>query len=460
MGFAQSQCELAMELAMNNAEVALNYLLTGEIVAAAPAATSNGQQPLQSTAESYFGQGCGAVTACDVSQYSFGERGGRSACTAIALEAATTLLHPSSGLFSTSAAPPNPPTAATAGPASSSLTGPVLAAIVERGVTSFASLNQGKQETAARRQLAEVQEIAAQKRGVAAAAREAANAAEAAATQVAAGVGAAEVQAAAPTAAAGAQLSAEMANADEEATTAAATAATTATAASAAAAEASAAERAAAEAAAAEAAAVATLAALTGDGNGGGSGDFGVVPEHTSVEEVLPAVARFRNALRWVGFSPPPLAAPTGTGATAATGTGAGAETAGNGAVLQGLTTADGCYESLVSQAQGLPGYSPTLPLALVITKPPETILLLVPPRTGVGALAQQWFIVDSHSRPQFGLEGCFALPASSCAALVHGGLQHIFPPVRMDEFGGGASMMEQMYNAIEAYPIQLLGEG
>ena len=110
MGFAQSQCELAMELAMNNAEVALNYLLTGEIVAAAPAATSNGQQPFQSTAESYFGQGCGAVTACDVSQYSFGERGGRSACTAIALEAATTLLHPSSGLFSTSAAPPNPPT--------------------------------------------------------------------------------------------------------------------------------------------------------------------------------------------------------------------------------------------------------------------------------------------------------------------------------------------------------------
>ena len=76
MGFAQSQCELAMELAMNNAEVALNYLLTGEIVAAAPAATSNGQQPLQSTAESYFGQGCGAVTACDVSQYSFGEGDG------------------------------------------------------------------------------------------------------------------------------------------------------------------------------------------------------------------------------------------------------------------------------------------------------------------------------------------------------------------------------------------------
>ena len=106
MGFPQSQCEIAMELSNNNAEVALNYLLTGEIIATPATAPPQNLPSMEvnafgrSAGESFFGEGCDDITTCDVSQYSFGDKGGRSACTSIALEAATTLLNPSSGLLS------------------------------------------------------------------------------------------------------------------------------------------------------------------------------------------------------------------------------------------------------------------------------------------------------------------------------------------------------------------------
>ena len=139
-------------------------------------------------------------------------------------------------------------------------------------------------------------------------------------------------------------------------------------------------------------------------------------------------------------------------------------------------------YASLVQQALALPSLDPAAPFALVLTKPPETVLLLCPPPSEVRRQQQQqqqqqqsgassdvgsggwwrqggrWVLVDSHSRPQLGRAGGFALGAASLETLVKGGFKHVFPPVLMDEdpHGAGMSMMEAMYNAIEAYPIQL----
>lgn len=94
--------------------------------------------------------------------------------------------------------------------------------------------------------------------------------------------------------------------------------------------------------------------------------------------------------------------------------------------------------------------YDPSLPLALVVTKPPETVLVVRPPG-GEG----QWQLFDSHSRPQLGMDGAHWLGAASVGAL-QAHLHTIFPTVNFDDDGDGGGMMGAMYNMVEATPLQL----
>jgi len=122
MGFAREQCRTAMMLTSNNVEAATNYLLTGELPVGGQQAfqNSNNNGGGQSGGGGYiaFGTGC-EPTGCHVSQYAYGDEG-RSACTAIACEAALTLL----------------PGVSTGG-ADASLNSATLAGIVERGVGAY-----------------------------------------------------------------------------------------------------------------------------------------------------------------------------------------------------------------------------------------------------------------------------------------------------------------------------------
>jgi len=156
--------------------------------------------------------------------------------------------------------------------------------------------------------------------------------------------------------------------------------------------------------------------------------------EHTSCDEVLSLVPRLSSQLRVLG---------------------------GGSTVLQALTTDPACYASLVAQARALPGVNAAQPIGLVVTKPPETILVVAPPTTIQGQRGGQWLLLDSHSRPHLvtsdglGCDGAFLLAASDLNRLVEGGLRHVFPPVDM---GGGddMAMMEAMYNAVEVTAVQL----
>lgn len=90
--------------------------------------------------------------------------------------------------------------------------------------------------------------------------------------------------------------------------------------------------------------------------------------------------------------------------------------------------------------------------VGIVITKPPETIAIVFPARTGALSSSKKYFLFDSHSRPQYGIEGAYFVSSSSVDDIVRR-VMLIFPPTE----GLGDSVMAMMYNCFEASLFQLV---
>lgn len=111
--------------------------------------------------------------------------------------------------------------------------------------------------------------------------------------------------------------------------------------------------------------------------------------------------------------------------------------------------------------------------IGLIITKPPETVCLLLPPietiettpaGTNTTASSSRYVFFDSHSRPQLGFYGSYLVASSRQEDIVRR-LQSIFIPlpvddvdeVGMDELGWNYIYnMQMMYNMFEASVLQL----
>jgi len=82
--------------------------------------------------------------------------------------------------------------------------------------------------------------------------------------------------------------------------------------------------------------------------------------------------------------------------------------------------------------------------MAVLITKPPETVVALLPPST-----CSEYILMDSHPRP--GLEGAYARIHHSLEDLVQS-LEAIYP---VTELGPDIpEMMAMMYNSFDVYPL------
>ncbi|KAL9190611.1 hypothetical protein ACHAXT_000317 [Thalassiosira profunda] len=91
--------------------------------------------------------------------------------------------------------------------------------------------------------------------------------------------------------------------------------------------------------------------------------------------------------------------------------------------------------------------------IAVIITKPPETVLVLLPPQ---GSASRTYVLLDSHPRPQQLAPHCpsgsYALIHPTLSSLV-GSIKQIFP---VTELGSDVpEMMAMMYNSFDAYPFQ-----
>jgi hypothetical protein len=102
----------------------------------------------------------------------------------------------------------------------------------------------------------------------------------------------------------------------------------------------------------------------------------------------------------------------------------------------------------------------------IVLTKPPETVCVVVPPLDCPAGTGTYMFF-DSHSRPELGFDGCYLVSSTSEADIIHR-LNTIFPAFAGfggsegfgDEDGGegGAEqwcLAEAMYNMVDATGFQ-----
>ncbi|CAM9159964.1 unnamed protein product [Ascophyllum nodosum] len=151
--------------------------------------------------------------------------------------------------------------------------------------------------------------------------------------------------------------------------------------------------------------------------------------EHTSVSEAMPAVPRYRDGLQ------------PATGRDC----------------YQGMLGAGAAFASILGSIAG-DQRDKSRPVAVAITKPPETIVVFLPADPDVSGVAssgssgpRQWLLFDSHPRPQVGLTGAHVQSFGRQAALVEG-LNDIFPPFDV----GTDSVMASMYNMVDCTPLTL----
>jgi len=97
--------------------------------------------------------------------------------------------------------------------------------------------------------------------------------------------------------------------------------------------------------------------------------------------------------------------------------------------------------------------------MCAIITKPPETICVLLPPlrkRDDSFQETQPFILVDSHPRPGLGIEGAYAKFHSSLDSLVTTLSTDIFPFTDLgnDDDNEAGDWMTAMYNSFDLYPF------
>ncbi|KAK1743904.1 hypothetical protein QTG54_005501 [Skeletonema marinoi] len=110
--------------------------------------------------------------------------------------------------------------------------------------------------------------------------------------------------------------------------------------------------------------------------------------------------------------------------------------------------------EALLTQCQMDSSESYT---AVVITKTPETVLVILPTQSAASNSNAKFILIDSHPRPQqlapHFPTGSYALFHPTLSSLV-ASLREIFP---VTELGDGVpELMQMMYNSFDIYPFQL----
>ena len=139
---------------------------------------------------------------------------------------------------------------------------------------------------------------------------------------------------------------------------------------------------------------------------------------------------------------------------------------------LQGLLTDDVPFRNLMVRAQdavaalaggvaggGVGGLNAEY-IGIIITKPPETVCIIIPSSSvatavDAEALKQQYIFFDSHSRPQFGIDGSYFVKSDNIESVLLR-LNTIFPCPTLD-FDEGDTYMKMLYTSFEGTVFKLI---
>ena len=103
-------------------------------------------------------------------------------------------------------------------------------------------------------------------------------------------------------------------------------------------------------------------------------------------------------------------------------------------------------YRNLINSI--IPSCDSKKHIGIILTKPPETIFIILSPSSGP---SKHYYLFDSHSRPQLGIEGAYLYSSEHLPDIVKR-LEIIFPTLEMHS---GESLDNLMYNFIEATVFQ-----
>lgn len=118
--------------------------------------------------------------------------------------------------------------------------------------------------------------------------------------------------------------------------------------------------------------------------------------------------------------------------------------------VTQGFLTDPNAFHDVFDHARH--GSEDGRPIGIVITKPPETVCVVLPPKDVLsGGL---YFFFDSHARPQDGMEGAYMVMFRTEQNLIVR-LKQLFPSFSFGADGGSSGHYGDMYNMFEATVFQ-----
>ena len=116
---------------------------------------------------------------------------------------------------------------------------------------------------------------------------------------------------------------------------------------------------------------------------------------------------------------------------------------------IQGLLTTPNHFEDMFSQARER--CDPTKHVGIIVTKPPETVCVVLPPQNAPLGGNHKYTLFDSHSRPQYGLSTSYMVICDGERGLIQR-LRSIFTALDME---GGEDYMQLMYNMFEGSVFQ-----
>jgi hypothetical protein len=118
---------------------------------------------------------------------------------------------------------------------------------------------------------------------------------------------------------------------------------------------------------------------------------------------------------------------------------------------FQGLLTEENAFQKMISTVKEMRGIDPEKHIGIIITKPPETVCMMIPPLNNQTSTTYAFF--DSHSRPEYMINGSYLVTSNNLDSILFR-LNLIFAPNEIN-FDVNDTYMQMLYTSFEIAVFQ-----
>lgn len=121
---------------------------------------------------------------------------------------------------------------------------------------------------------------------------------------------------------------------------------------------------------------------------------------------------------------------------------------------FQGLLTEENAFQSMISKVKEMTDIDPGKHIGIIITKPPETVCIMIPPLNCDQTSSKTYAFFDSHSRPEYGITGSYCVTSNNLDSILLR-LEVIFPSDNGIDFDANDTYMQMLYTSFETTVFQ-----